>query len=311
MQSRQCVDVIVRAHKDAPYLEKALESILFQKDCSCILIHVVLDKPDPKVEIALKNYIQDNKITVSYLENGNLATSMNIGLSLSNSKYVAVLDGDDEMLPTRLSKQIEFMEKNPHIAAAGSSFYQIDEGGEIISLVNMPSSIQKAKSKSWVSSPIAHSTAIFRTEKLKDIGGYRPFFQFAEDFDVWLRLTSLHDLANLSEPLTRYRVYPTQTTASNFKRLANVQVAARISHKRRLKTQKDLTEEFLTFEEWIISKRFNILVQRLVLFEVFLHNLALSLKESNLVRIFFLRVGLFVLFPGQTMSRISFKRMKG
>jgi glycosyltransferase involved in cell wall biosynthesis len=310
MQSRQCVDVIVRAHKDAPYLEKALESILFQKDCSCILIHVVLDKPDPKVEIALENYIQDNKITVSYLENGNLATSMNIGLSLSNSKYVAVLDGDDEMLPTRLSKQIEFMEKNPHIVAAGSSFYQIDEGGEIISLVNMPSSIQKAKSKSWVSSPIAHSTAIFRTEKLKDIGGYRPFFQFAEDFDVWLRLTSLHDLANLSEPLTRYRVYPTQTTASNFKRLANVQVAARISHKRRLKTRKDLTEEFLTFEEWIISKRFNILVQRLVLFEVFLHNLALSLKESNLVRIFFLRVGIFVLFPGQTMSRISFKRMK-
>jgi glycosyltransferase involved in cell wall biosynthesis len=310
MQSRQFVDVIVRAHKNAPYLENALDSILGQTDCSFVLIHVILDKPLPEVEVILENYILKNKITVSYLEDGNLATSMNIGLSLSNSKYVAVLDGDDEMLPTRLATQIEFMEKNPEIAAAGSSFYQIDADGEIIALVNMPTSIQKSKSKSWVSSPIAHSTAIFRTEKLKEIGGYRPFFQFAEDFDVWLRLTTKYNLANINEPLTRYRVHSNQTTASKFKRLANVQVAARISHMRRLKARKDLTEEFLTFEDWVRANRFNILVQRSVLFEIFLHYLALSLKDANLVRVLFLRIGIFVLFPGRTMGRMRFKRMK-
>ena len=310
MQSRQCVDVIVRAHKNAPFLKSALESILSQTNCPCVLIHVILDKPHPHVKKFLEKYILENQITVSYLENGNLATAMNIGLDLSKSKYVAVLDGDDEMLPNRLATQIDFMEKNPDIAASGSSFYQVDECGELITLVNMPTLIKKSKSKSWVSSPIAHSTAIFRTEKLNEIGGYRSFFQYAEDFDVWLRLTSIYDLANLNEPLTRYRVYPNQTTASNFRRLANVQVAARISHRRRLRSRKDLTDEFLTFEDWMRIKRFDILVQRLVLFEILLHNLALSLRSLSISRPFFLRMSIFLLFPGRTMSRVNFKRKK-
>jgi glycosyltransferase involved in cell wall biosynthesis len=310
MQRRQCVDVIVRAHKNAPYLKSALESILSQTDCPCILIHVILDKPYPEVKKFLEKYILENEVTVSYLEDGNLATSMNIGLDLCNSKYVAVLDGDDEMLPTRLATQIDFMEKNPDIAASGSSFFQIDEKGELIALIDMPNSIKKSKNKGWVSSPIAHSTAIFRTEKLKEVGGYRPFFQFAEDFDVWLRLTPLYDLANLNQPLTRYRVYPNQTTATNFRRLANVQVAARISHKRRVKGRKDLTDEFTTFEDWSRRKRFNVLVQRLVLFEILLHNLALSLRGLSFFRTFYLRILLLALFPGRTMSRVGFKGIK-
>ena len=36
--------------------------------------------------------------------------------------------------------------------------------------------------------PIAHSTVIFRTEKIADLGGYRDVY-LAEDYDLWLRAT--------------------------------------------------------------------------------------------------------------------------
>jgi hypothetical protein len=36
-------------------------------------------------------------------------------------------------------------------------------------------------------------------------GGYKEEFQNAEDYELWLRLARRHDLANIPEPLLRYR----------------------------------------------------------------------------------------------------------
>ena len=38
-----------------------------------------------------------------------------------------------------------------------------------------------------------------------DAGGYRGEFRNAEDYDLWLRLARTHELANLGQPLLRYR----------------------------------------------------------------------------------------------------------
>ena len=47
---------------------------------------------------------------------------------------------------------------------------------------------------------------MFRTEAVKSVGGYQ-HVPFMEDYDLWARLIADgHELANLEEPLTYFRV---------------------------------------------------------------------------------------------------------
>ncbi len=46
---------------------------------------------------------------------GNLASTLNAGLALTTSTFVARIDQDDIALPDRLEKQVEFLERaNSH-----------------------------------------------------------------------------------------------------------------------------------------------------------------------------------------------------
>ena len=47
---------------------------------------------------------------------------------------------------------------------------------------------------------------MIRKECLEAIGGYRPDFKVAEDYDLFLRLAERFEVANLAEPLYKYRV---------------------------------------------------------------------------------------------------------
>jgi hypothetical protein len=44
-------------------------------------------------------------------------------------------------------------------------------------------------------------------------GGYRPIFSACEDYDLWLRLSELHDVSNTPEPLLRYRIHGNQVSS--------------------------------------------------------------------------------------------------
>jgi hypothetical protein len=53
---------------------------------------------------------------------------------------------------------------------------------------------------------IAHPTVVMRKAALEAVGGYRPAYLRAEDYDLWLRLAERGKLSNLAEPLLEYRI---------------------------------------------------------------------------------------------------------
>ena len=83
----------------------------------------------------LDNYANGQNFTISLLEDGNLATAMNLGIKECDTEFIAVLDGDDEMAENRLSLQTEYLINNPNVAGVGSDFWQIDELGDRIKYV--------------------------------------------------------------------------------------------------------------------------------------------------------------------------------
>jgi hypothetical protein len=79
-------------------------------------------------------------------------------------------------------------------------------------------------------SSILHATVVMRKEIFCSAGGYRGAFEDAEDYELWLRMGRLCQLANLGEVVYRYRIHPTQVTYRKVKRQALSYLAAEAVH---------------------------------------------------------------------------------
>ncbi len=59
---------------------------------------------------------------------------------------------------------------------------------------------------------VGHPSVMFRTETIKNLNGYIPFYDGAEDYELWTRIVQNFQIRNLKEPLTSYRISDFQMT---------------------------------------------------------------------------------------------------
>jgi glycosyltransferase involved in cell wall biosynthesis len=135
-----------------------------------------------------------------------LAASLNLGISLANTEWVARFDSDDVCLLERFELQVNYLVKNPHIGVLGTGLQIINENGDILAYRNYPSSHDAIVDSFYFTTPIAHPTVLYKKELVVKNHGYNPGFKNSEDLDLWLRLLNAGVVfANLDEPLVKYR----------------------------------------------------------------------------------------------------------
>lgn len=134
-----------------------------------------------------------------------LPATLNEGLGLARHELVARLDADDEALSTRLRVQRQFMEENPSVAVAGSYVFHMGARREHDRLLEVPATPREVARTLPRENCLYHPSVIMRRSVVLDAGGYRTDFRNAEDYDLWLRLARSYDLANVKQPLLRYR----------------------------------------------------------------------------------------------------------
>lgn len=124
---------------------------------------------------------------------------MNLGLAEARGTYVARLDADDMMYPTRLEKQVACLDAHPEVALVGS---QVDWAGHAgTTHWRTPIEPHHARWTLLVENCFMHGGVTFRTGAVRALGGYDKTFATAEDYDLWLRLAEHHDVVNLPETL--------------------------------------------------------------------------------------------------------------
>ncbi|MCD7994562.1 MAG: glycosyltransferase [Clostridia bacterium] len=198
------------------FVEKAINSILSQtfKDFEYIII---LDKPDNRESFSyLTEWSEkDNRIRFYVNEkNIGLARSLNRGIDLAQGYYIARMDADDISKPQRLERELQFIE------TSGADMVcclvdKIDEKGEkwdqIKPFPNSPEFIERMLP---IQDIVVHPTVLMNTERVKALGGYRPF-SACQDYDCWLRmLTSGYQIKILNENLLYFRRHKNSITAS-------------------------------------------------------------------------------------------------
>ena len=187
-------------------LKTAIDSLENQtfKDFELVIVD---DTPDnQEIKSLLSSY---NKLSINYHHNNiklGLPKSLNYGLGLCNSNYIARADCDDFYDKTRLEFQLNFLSRNLDIDLCGSNCIKINNRGEIIGERSFPENDKNIKSQMHISNPIAHPTIMARKNFFDDLNGYSEDVE-VEDYELWFRAKECNkNFYNIQSNLCHLRV---------------------------------------------------------------------------------------------------------
>jgi glycosyltransferase involved in cell wall biosynthesis len=206
--------VLIPIKGDCPYLQFAIQSVRDQsfRDWELVICKDLIDNNSSRYLADLVEI--DSRIKIIDTVGLALPSALNKGLEECDGEFIARFDSDDIMLPGRLHRQVLFLQDNPEYVVCGGQIVIIDENQKLaLSSPYYNLNNRTLKRKINYKCPFPHPASTIRTRTLRDALGYSDQYKFAEDYELWLRLSSLGKFANLKEPVLAYRTYTSQTSA--------------------------------------------------------------------------------------------------
>lgn len=240
------VTVVMSVYNGESHVSKAVESIIGQTLTDWEFL-IVDDASTDRTATILRDYASnDNRIKIlTNAGNAGLTKSLNIAIGQAGAEFLARQDADDVSAPSRLERQLNYMEQHPEVAVVGCLGEVFNEEGVICLSRDRGFSKTGLKRKLKKHNVLMHGSVMMRKSCLEKVGFYREFFRYSQDYDLWLRLSQHFDLAILPEYLYRYTMAAEAVSASA--RLTQKQYAdiARKLHAERLATGTDSYDTLL------------------------------------------------------------------
>lgn len=199
------VSVVMPVRDAGPYLREAVRSILDQDYRDLELLIVREHGSGEDIDSLLEGLWDGRLRVVQNTEPLGLAMSLNIGVEEARGEYVARMDADDVSDPRRIGKQARFLDEHKDVGVVGTQTVFIDPDGREVPSTPLPTTPAMVRWQLHFLNPIAHPTVMMRRDLIKELGGYSTRAHLCEDYELWLRAMRKTDLANLPEPLLRYR----------------------------------------------------------------------------------------------------------
>ena len=185
-------------YNDRLTLELSIKSIFAQTYKNWELILVDDGSTDGSLNIAKK--ITDKRVRIiSDEKNKGLIFRLNQIASLAKGKYLARMDADDLMQPTRIEKQVEFLENNPDVDLVDTGAYsiyrnEVPKGKRGLNDINTDAK-QVIKRAMLLHASVAGKTNWFINNP------YNEEYVRAEDYELWCRTFKYSKFGRIKEPL--------------------------------------------------------------------------------------------------------------
>jgi glycosyltransferase involved in cell wall biosynthesis len=187
------------------YLNEAIDSILAQTFINFNFL-IINDGSTDGTDKILQSYNDKRIKIVNNEKNIGLTKSLNKGLKLARGEYIARQDSDDVSMPKRLEKEVSFLDHNKNTTLVGTYYYMINERGKILKIIKPPTRSEEIKIGLLKGNQFGHGSVMFRAECVKEFGYYREELGPVEDYDLWLRISDRYNIANIPEPLYKWRL---------------------------------------------------------------------------------------------------------
>jgi len=210
------VSVVMSVYNGEKYLREAVDSILGQtfRDFEFIIVD---DGSTDHTWTILQSYDDSRIVLLRNQENIGLTRSLNKGLAAARGEYIARMDADDVSLPKRLEKQVAYLDAHPEVGLLGTWVEIIGERGERLSVLRRPVDPLFITWSLLFDNCLVHSTVMYRRSLVGKLGGYNPS-RYAQDYDLWSRMSLETQIVKLPEVLVSWRSHPAGITAQKLAR---------------------------------------------------------------------------------------------
>jgi GT2 family glycosyltransferase len=196
-------------------LWQAIESVRNQSYKNYELIIVDDGSRDKRITSYLNSLERlDDRIKVKILEmNVGISKALNIALEMVDSEYFAVLDHDDELSEDALELVALYL-----LEFKGTDYLYTDEdklsanGREYFGPFFKPD----WSPEYLLSMMYTCHLSVFRTSVVRELGGYRSEFDFAQDYDLVLRITEVTKrIVHIPFVCYHWRIWENSTASGN------------------------------------------------------------------------------------------------
>lgn len=199
------VSIAVPIYNTARFLRAALDSMLAQDHAHWEGLLWDDGSTDGSREIAADYARRDPRFRLlGDGRNRGQATALASALAQATGQYVCTLDSDDMLEPDALSTMSGWLQEHPSLGTAYSQYREMDEDGRLLGL-GQRSLVAYSPQKLLVAFMSFHFRMI-RADAYRAVGGVDPASEYADDYDLCLRLSERYPIEHVAKPLYRYRV---------------------------------------------------------------------------------------------------------
>ncbi len=204
------ISVVMPVRNGGVFLRAAVDSILSQSYSEFEFIVVEGGSTDGTLSVLEECARADSRLRILREAGAGICAALDQGCAAARGRYIARMDADDISLPDRLARQRAYLESHPEVAVLGGTAQLLNEHGVMEKWMRYPADPAELRERMMSVNAIVHPTVMLRKEVLEEVGGYR--LRDAEDYDLWLRISDQHQVANLDEVLLQYRTHLDQAS---------------------------------------------------------------------------------------------------
>lgn len=201
--------VIIPLYNKAPYIRKALESVMSQTytDIECIIVND--GSSDNSLEV-VQNFvnglkIEDRRLKIVEQVNAGVAAARNRGVKESKGKYVCFLDADDWWEPEFL-EEIDKLIKDYPDAGLYATNYVYYKPGKTRVMLDIPSGYINYPTEYFRTGamPVTSITTSMPRKVFDEMGGFPIGIKLGEDFLLWAKTAVHYKVAFCKKALAYY-----------------------------------------------------------------------------------------------------------
>lgn len=197
------ISVIIPMYNADKTVINALNSIKAQtvgiKEFEIIIIN---DGSTDSSKEVVENFVKENpEMNIRLLEqsNGGVANARNKGLKIAKGDYIALLDADDEWLPSKTEKQLKYLE-NKNLAIDFLATRR--NNNKILLPYRVKNHLAEITfNKLLLRNEAQPSTVLFKRKVLENTGYFNDNQRYAEDLNYWMKISKHNKMYILDESL--------------------------------------------------------------------------------------------------------------
>lgn len=195
------VSVVIPVFNSAPLVGAALRSV-FAQTFSDYEVIVVDDGSEDCDQLTAELAAFAGQIQFIRQPNGGPASARNTGIARATGQLVAFLDADDEWLPEKLARQVEYFHRHPETGLLHTAVVDATGAGTAVDGPPTHAFCDLFHTRFYVNT----LTVMMPRRLLNEVGGFDERRQIhVEDWDLWLRIAARHPIGFISEPLAYHR----------------------------------------------------------------------------------------------------------